>query len=239
MSLDARFTLGIGELHLDIDLQIPNGSIIAILGPNGAGKTTLLRALCGLIGIDHGRILLDDATLDDTDANVHVPAERRGVGMMFQGLQLFPNMSVLENVAFGPRSQGVGREVARREAGAWLDRLGLGDVGTRRPTQLSGGQAQRIALARALAIAPSMVLLDEPLAALDAETRTGLRPELRDHLRALDVPTVIVTHDIIDAQVIADGVVVLEQGRITQRGTVEEVAADPGSPYVAELVSRL
>ena len=184
-------------------------------------------------------MILDTVTLDDTEANIHVPTERRGVGMVFQDQQLFPDMSVLENVAFGPRSQGVARAEARRVAGSWLDRVGLGGLGGRRPRELSGGQAQRVALARALAISPALVLLDEPLSALDAENRAGLRHELREHLCALDVPTVLVTHDIEDARVIADEVVVLEAGRITQRGSLEELAAGPVSPYVSELVSRL
>jgi molybdate transport system ATP-binding protein len=239
MSLDANITVGLGSLQLDIALHVAGGSITAILGPNGAGKTTLLRSLSGLIGINHGRVLLDGVTLDDTNAHIHVPAEQRRVGMVFQDQQLFPDMSVLENVAFGPRSRGVARNEARSTAASWLERVDLGGFGDRRPRELSGGQAQRVALARALAISPALVLLDEPLSALDAENRARLRPELRDHLCALEVPTVLVTHDLVDAQMIADRVVVLEQGRITQTGTIDEIAAHPGSPYVVELVSRL
>lgn len=239
MSLDATIDVRIGSLRLDLALQVPGGSVTAIVGPNGAGKTTLLRSLSGLIAPDHARVILDTVTLDDTGANIHVPTERRGVGMVFQDQQLFPDMSVLENVAFGPRAQGVARAEARRSAASWLDRVGLVGLGGHRPRELSGGQAQRVALARALAISPALVLLDEPLSALDAGNRAGLRPELREHLCALDVPTVLVTHDIMDARVIADEVVVLEAGRITQRGSLEELAATPVSPYVRELVSRL
>jgi molybdate transport system ATP-binding protein len=239
MSLDATINVDLGSLQLDIALRVAGGSITAILGPNGAGKTTLLRSLSGLIGIDVGRVLLDGVTLEDTDTRIHVPTERRRVGMVFQDHQLFPDLSVIENVAFGPRSQGVARNDARRTAASWLERVGLTGFGDRKPRELSGGQAQRVALARALAISPALVLLDEPLAALDAETRARLRPELRDHLHALGVPTLLVTHDLVDAQMIADQVVVLEHGRITQSGTIEEIAAEPGSPYVVELVSRL
>jgi molybdate transport system ATP-binding protein len=239
MSLDATITVSLGSLHLDMALQVAGGSITAILGPNGAGKTTLLRSLSGLIGIDSGRVVLDGVILDDTDAHIHLPTEQRRVGMVFQDQQLFPNMSVLENVAFGPRSRGVDRHEARNTAQSWLERVDLGGFGDRRPRELSGGQAQRVALARALAIAPALVLLDEPLSALDAGNRARLRPELRDYLRALEVPTLLVTHDLLDAQMIAGQVVVLEHGRITQTGTIDEIAADPRSPYVIELVSRL
>lgn len=239
MSLDAIVSVDIGSLQLDLALQVPEGSITAVVGPNGAGKTTLLRSLSGLIALDRARIILSGITLDDTAADIRVPTEQREIGMVFQDQQLFPDMSVLENVAFGPRSHGVARAEARRIAGSWLERVGLGDLGDRRPRELSGGQAQRVALARAMAISPALVLLDEPLSALDAGNRATLRPELRDHLHALDVPTVLVTHDIEDARVIADDLVVLEAGRITQRGSLEEIAAAPVSPYVRELVSRL
>ena len=238
MSLDATITVAVGSLRLDLALRVPGGSITAIVGPNGAGKTTLLRSLAGLIALDHGRVILDGVTLDDTDADIRVPTERRQIGMVFQDQQLFPDMCVLENVAFGPRSRGVARGEARRVAGSWLERVGLGELGGRRPRELSGGQAQRVALARAMAISPALVLLDEPLSALDVGTRADLRPELRDHLRTLDVPAVLVTHDIMDAQVIADEVVVLEAGRVTQRGSIDELAAAPLSPYVRELVRR-
>jgi molybdate transport system ATP-binding protein len=239
MSLDATIAVEVGSLQLDLSLQVAGGSITAILGPNGAGKTTLLRSLSGLIGIDRGRVVLNGVTLDDTDERVHSPSERRRIGMVFQDQQLFPDMSVLENVAFGLRARSVSRIEARSTAESWLDRVGLGGFGDRRPRELSGGQAQRVALARAMAVSPALVLLDEPLSALDAENRARLRPELRDHLCALEVPTVLVTHDLVDAQMIADQVVVLEHGRITQTGTIDEIAADPRSPYIVELVSRI
>ena len=154
----------------------------AILGPNGSGKSTLLSALAGLEAIDSGRISLDDAVLDDPDAGTFVPAQRRRIGMVFQDLLLFPHLDVLDNVAFGPRSRGL--DDPRERARTWLERLGGEDLADRRPGSLSGGQAQRVAMARALATEPALLLLDEPLAALDASTRLEVRRELRTHLRS-------------------------------------------------------
>lgn len=239
MSLRAEIAVRIGSLELDVELHVPDGSVTAIVGPNAAGKTTLLRSLAGLVRIDRGHIELGGEVLDDTDTRVHVAAERRRTGMVFQDQQLFPDMSVIENVAFGLRARRVPRGDARRISRSWLERVGLSGLDDRDPRDLSGGQAQRVALARALAVTPSVILLDEPLSALDARTRAALRPELRDHLRSLAVPSVLVTHDIVDALVIAEEVVVLENGRITQQGSIAEVAADPRSTYVAELVRGL
>jgi molybdate transport system ATP-binding protein len=235
VSLEAQLAVEIGPLDLDVELRVPNGTIMAIVGPNGAGKTTLLRTLAGLIAPDRGRVLLGDRVLEDTTTDAWVPTERRGVGMVFQDHQLFRDLSVRENVAFGLRARGVSRSEARRTADEWLARVGLEGPGDRRPRELSGGQSQRVALARALAISPALVLLDEPLSALDVETRSTLRSELRDHLRARGCPVVLVTHDIDDARVVADTVVVLEAGRITQQGSIDSLAADPRSHYVVEL----
>lgn len=239
MSLDASVEIAVGPLTIDVRLRVPTGSITAILGPNGAGKTTLLQALAGLVVVDRGRITLGPRLLEDTDRAEHVPTERRDIGMVFQEHRLLPDLSVRDNIGFGLRCRGMGRAEADRRAEEWLDRMGLAGLGDRRPRELSGGQAQRVAIARALTIDPALVLLDEPLAALDAETRAALRHGLRDHLHSTDAPTVLVTHDIVDARVVADTVMVLEQGRITQQGTVEDLVARPASPYVAELVRSL
>jgi len=239
MTLDAQFAVSLGALDLEIALTVPTGSVTAILGPNGAGKTTLLRTLVGLIGPDHGRVELDGIVLDDTENAVSIPTEQRSIGMVFQDHQLFADLSVRENIAFGLRARRVGRTEARRAADHWLDRMGLGGSGDRRPRELSGGQAQRVALARALAIAPRLMLLDEPLSALDAETRSVMRPELREHLLAGSIPTVLVTHDLDDARLIADTVVVLEHGRVTQQGTIAQLAAHPQSSYVRQLTRSL
>jgi molybdate transport system ATP-binding protein len=207
-----------------------------VVGPNGAGKTTLLRALAGLVPIDAGRVTLDDTVLDDTDAAVHVPPERRPVAVVFQDYLLFPHMNALDNVAYGLRARGARRSEARGLAREWLERVGAADHAARKPAALSGGQAQRVALARALATQPALLLLDEPLAAIDAAAKGQLRRELRAQLTKSTAVRVLVTHDPVDAIAIGDRLVVLEGGRITQQGTVPEVTARPRSPWVAALV---
>jgi molybdate transport system ATP-binding protein len=212
------------------------GEVLAILGPNGAGKSTLLRALAGLLAIERGRITIDNEVLDDAAADVFVPAEQRPIGVVFQEYLLFAHLSALENVAFGLRARGIGRAEARRRALEWLDRVGLADHAGHKPRALSGGQAQRVALARALATDPRVLLLDEPLAALDAGTRGGVRRDLRRHLASFDGMRVLVTHDPVDAYALADRVAILDAGRVVQVGTIGEVTAHPRSRYVAQLV---
>jgi molybdate transport system ATP-binding protein len=174
--------------------------------------------------------------LEDTASQTWLPPERRRVGVVFQDYLLFPHLSARENVAFGLRARGLERVEARRRADAWLDRVGLADLADRRPRELSGGQAQRVALARALVSEPGLMLLDEPLAALDAGTRLEVRAELRRHLAAFAGPSVVVTHDALDAFVLADRLVVVEAGRVVQAGTPEAVARRPATEYVARLV---
>jgi molybdate transport system ATP-binding protein len=212
------------------------GEVAALLGPNGAGKTTVLRALAGLLPLAEGRVVLDGQVLEDTASRIHVAVERRPVGMVFQEYLLFPHLSVLENVAFGLRSRGVGRAAARRAAAAWLERLGLPAVADARPSTLSGGQQQRVALARALATDPRMLLLDEPLSALDVSVRAEVRRDLRRHLREFPGVNLLVTHDPLEAVALADRLIVLEGGRVLQTGTPAEVTEHPRSPYVADLV---
>ena len=236
MSLAAEVGLRMGTLDLDVEIDVKPGEVLAILGPNGSGKTTLLRALAGLLPIDAGRIVLDDEVLDDPGANLFVPAEQRPVGVVFQDYLLFGHLSVIENIAFGLRARGSSKAEARVRAAQWLERVGLGDVGLQRPRTLSGGQAQRVALARALATDPRLLLLDEPLAALDAGTRSGVRRDLRRHLDSFDGMRVLVTHDPIDAYALADRVAILDAGRVVQVGSLSQVAAHPRSRYVADLV---
>jgi molybdate transport system ATP-binding protein len=233
--LSARIEVRRDRFTLDLDLDVAPGETVALLGPNGAGKSTALRVLAGLLRPVAGRVELAGTVLDGP-GSVHVPAERRPVGMVFQDYRLFPHLSALDNVAFGLRSHGVPRAAARRTAGEWLERVGLSAVAGRRPAALSGGQAQRVALARALAPEPSLLLLDEPLAALDAATRIDLRGELRRHLAAFAGAAVLVTHDPLDAMVLARNVVVIEDGRVVQRGPVAAVARHPQTDYVARLV---
>ncbi|QXJ25505.1 ABC transporter ATP-binding protein [Actinomadura graeca] len=228
--LDARLVVRRGAFDLDLALTVAPGEVVGLLGPNGAGKSTALRALAGLVPMAGGHL-----TVDGTDLRP-LPPERRAVGMVFQDYLLFPHLSALENVAFGPRSQGEGRRAARRGAAGWLERVGLAAHAGARPAQLSGGQAQRVALARALAVRPRLLLLDEPLAALDAHTRLEIRAALRRHLAGFSGAAVLVTHDPLDAMVLADRIVVLEGGRLVQEGVPAEVARRPRTDYVARLM---
>jgi len=225
-----------GAFRLDVEFTAGPGEVLGLLGPNGAGKTTLLRALSGLTPLTTGRIELNDKRLDDVASGEFVAAEHRPVGMVFQNYRLFPHLSVRENIAFAPRSRGRGRRASRQVADSWVDRLGLGELASRRPVQLSGGQAQRVALARALAADPALLLLDEPLAALDARTRLEVRAELRSHLAEFPGPTLLITHDPLEAMVMTDRLLVIEDGRIVQRGTPTEVARRPATQYIARLV---
>jgi molybdate transport system ATP-binding protein len=236
MSLEARVELTLGQLHLHVDLAVATGELVVLLGPNGAGKTTLLLALAGLAALEDGRVVLDSDVLEDTGAGVRVPTERRPIGFVFQDYLLFPHLSALENVAFGLRARGVPRAEARRRAGAWLERVGLAEHAGSRPRALSGGQAQRVALARAMVADPRLLLLDEPLAALDVASRSEVRRDLRRHLASFSGTRLLVTHDPLEAMTLADRLVVLERGRVTQTGTAVEVSARPRSRYVAELV---
>ncbi|GAA0924428.1 ABC transporter ATP-binding protein [Nonomuraea longicatena] len=231
MTLDARLLVVRTGFTLDLDLKVAAGEVVALLGPNGAGKTTALRALAGLTGLSPGSHI----TLDGRPLHT-LAAERRPVGMVFQDYLLFPHLSALDNVAFGPRCHGVGRAEARRVAAELLDRVGLAAHAASRPRLLSGGQAQRVALARALAVRPGLLLLDEPLAALDAHTRLEIRSQLRRHLAEFTGATVLVTHDPLDAMVLADRLVVIESGGVVQEGTPADVARRPRTDYVARLV---
>jgi molybdate transport system ATP-binding protein len=236
MSLEAEVGLTLGRLRLEVELAVGTGELVVLLGPNGAGKTTLLRALAGLVALDRGRVVVDGAVLEDTATGTWVPTERRPIGFVFQDYLLFPHLSALENVAFGLRARGLGRAEARRRAAAWLDRVGLAGHAGARPRALSGGQAQRVALARAMVSEPRLLLLDEPLAALDAATRTEVRRDLRRHLASFAGTRLLVTHDPLEAMALADRLVVLEGGRVTQTGRPAEVSERPRSGYVAELV---
>ncbi|MGC5385566.1 ABC transporter ATP-binding protein [Micromonospora chalcea] len=234
--LDAHLVADRDGFSLDVRLRIAAGEVVALLGPNGAGKTTALRVLAGLHPLTAGHLTLDGADLDRPDRRMWTPPERRPVGVVFQDYLLFPHLSALDNVAFGPRRRGADKRAARARAQEWLDRVGLGDQARRRPRQLSGGQAQRVALARALAVDPALLLLDEPLAALDARTRLDTRAELQRHLGAHPGATLLVTHDPLDALVLADRLVIVEHGRVVQEGDAATVTARPRTDYVARLV---
>ncbi len=236
MTLTASIGLNLGALDLDIEFEIDEAAVVAVVGPNGAGKTTLVRALAGLVPIDRGRVVVNQTVVEAPDLGVRVPPERRGVGVVFQEHRLFANLTALENVAFGLRATGTPKAEARAKAASWLERVGLPEMGTRRPKQLSGGQAQRVALARALVTEPAVLLLDEPLAAVDAAARAELRQVIRQELRRYGGARLIVTHDPVEAASVADRLIVIEGGRITQQGPLVDVTARPRSLWVANMV---
>jgi molybdate transport system ATP-binding protein len=235
VSLDADLQLKRGSLELECVLRAEVGQTIAVLGPNGAGKTTVLRVLAGLQHSVAGRVALDGEVLEDTRSGVWVEPESRRVGVVFQNHALFPHLSILDNVAFGLRARGCERSVARRRAHEWLERVGLEDHATSRPDAISGGQGQRVALARALITEPRLLLLDEPLASVDASAKVDLRRTLRDQVSRFQGVRILVTHDLLEAAALAERVVILEAGRVRQAGTFAEVTARPRSPWVARM----
>jgi molybdate transport system ATP-binding protein len=210
-------------------LHVVAGRPLALVGPNGAGKTTVLNVLAGHLDSECGSILLDGRDL------VGLAPQVRRVGVVFQDYLLFPHLSVADNVAYGIQVGGTRRARARVAAQPWLERFDLAALAVRFPHELSGGQAQRVALARALAAEPEALLLDEPMAALDAEIRDEVRAELAGHLRDFAGPTVIVTHSAADVEALATDVVVLERGSVTQRGTWSSLRKAPATPYVTRL----
>lgn len=228
-------TIRRGDFAVTLDCHLPAGSVTAILGPNGAGKSTVLRAIAGLAPIERGSVSIDGRIVDDGGRTL-VDPRQRSVGVVFQDYALFPHLTVRENVAFGPRSRGRGRAEARRAADIALAGLGIAELADRRPREVSGGQAQRVALARALATEPAVLLLDEPLAALDAETREAIRVELDRQVSDFAGTTVLVTHDPLDALLLADRVIVLESGRVVQDDRPADLARRPATPYVAALM---
>ena len=236
MTLIAEIAVPVGALNLDLNLKVDRESVVALVGPNGAGKTTLVRALAGLLQIHRGRVAIDGTVVEDPANNVRIPPEQRNIGVVFQEHRLFDNLTAIENVAFGLRARGTPKRLARDKAQEWLSHVGLPEVGDRRPRHLSGGQSQRVALARAMAIEPSVLLLDEPLAAVDAAARAELRHLLREELARYPGARLVVTHDPVEAAALAQWLIVLEDGRITQQGPLVEVTARPRSAWVATMV---
>lgn len=234
MSLDSHVIARRGSFEVDIPLQAESGSVIALLGPNGSGKTTTIDAIAGLVPLTGGHVEVGGRTW--ADAHTSLPAQERRTGLVAAQHLLFPHLSAIDNVAFGPRSRGMRRAPARARAQAELDALGVGDLAARRPSGLSQGQSQRAALARALATDPEVLLLDEPLSALDPATRAEVRAVLGRRLAEFPGVTVLVTHDPLDALTLADHLVFIDDGRIAQSGSPEEVIARPRDLYVAHVV---
>ncbi|MGW3207014.1 ABC transporter ATP-binding protein [Streptomyces sp. NPDC001135] len=216
-----------------LDLTVRPGEFLALLGPSGCGKTTALRMLAGFEHPDSGAVLVDDEDV------THVPAHRRDAGMVFQSYSLFPHLNAVDNVAFGLRMRGVRTAERRARAAELLELVGLGDKGERYPHQLSGGQQQRIALARALALRPRVLLLDEPLSALDAKVRLTLREEIRRLQQELGITTLFVTHDQEEALSVADRVAVMRAGRLDQCAEPAELYSRPATAFVAEFVGTM
>jgi ABC-type Fe3+/spermidine/putrescine transport system ATPase subunit len=222
-----RVAYGTNEVLKGIDLAIAPGSFVALLGASGCGKTTLLRTLSGFTAATGGSITVNGRDI------LRQPPEHRGMAMVFQSYALWSHMSVEQNIGYGLKLRRVSREEIRRRVAAMLTMLGLEGYGARAVTELSGGQRQRVALGRALAIEPQILLLDEPLSNLDAGIRLQMRHEIRTIQRKLGVTAILVTHDREEAMVMADEVVILDQGRVAQVGSPEDVYQRPGSPYVA------
>lgn len=227
----------VAERGLDVRVSVGPGEVLAVLGPNGAGKSTVLHVIAGLLRPDTGVVRVGDRVLTDTGAGVHVATQDRRVGLLLQDPLLFPHLSVAANVAFGPNSRRrFGRRQRTRAAAApWLRAVDAADLAERRPRRLSGGQAQRVAIARALAAEPEVLLLDEPLAGLDVAAAAAVRSVLRDVISTARRTTVLVTHDLLDVFGLADRVLVLESGRVSEIGATAEVLAAPRSRFGAQI----
>jgi len=234
--LEARFIKSFGSFSLDVAFGSESGRTTVILGESGSGKSMVLKMLSGLLAPDDGFFALDGRTYVDTGRKVRVPPQERPVGYVFQDYVLFPHLSVVDNVGFGLRMQRVAKAQIRERVAEALAQVHLVGYDDRRPAQLSGGQQQRVAIARALALRPKLLLLDESLSALDIQTRHEVQQELREVLSGLDLTAVMVTHQYRDALMFADQIMVLDGGRVTQRGTHPDLLRDPASSYVAEMV---
>jgi molybdate transport system ATP-binding protein len=235
LRVEARHELG--DLLLDVELAVKRGECLALAGPSGAGKTSVLRVAAGLLRPEQGRVDANGETWLDTERDIDVPAEQRRCGYVFQHYALFPHLSAWQNVAYPLR--GLRKDERRERAAALLERFGLAERANARPHTLSGGERQRVAVARALARRPEVLLLDEPLSALDARTRAAAARELGGVLRESEAPTVLVTHDFADAAQLGDRVGIIDRGRVVQLGTPSELAATPRSAFVADFTGAV
>jgi molybdate transport system ATP-binding protein len=227
----------LGPFLLQAALEV-GAEPLALVGPNGSGKTSLLLAILGLLKLERGHITLGDEVLVDKERAIDRPTEERHMAYLPQDFGLFPHLTAVENVAFALAcgSQSASRRQRRGQAMAWLDRFGLGSVANRVPAQLSGGERQRIALARALASSPRALLLDEPTASLDVEARAEVRAFLAESIHALGLPTILVTHDVMDVEALAGRVAVLERGRVVACGSLDDIRKAPPTPFASKLL---
>lgn len=232
MSWHVAIRLRVGSLDLDLDLR-GDDTPVAVIGPNGSGKTTLLRTIAGAYRPDAGTIRVNEDMLFDAESGVDLPPERRGVGYVPQGYGLFPHLSVLDNVAFSWVSRGVARTERRQAALRLMERMGCAHLADRSPSKLSGGEQQRVALARALTAEPRMLLLDEPLAALDAPSRRQIRSYLAEHLTDRRGPALVVSHEARDVHALGAFVYAIERGCVVQSGTPAALASAPATEFVA------
>ena len=234
--LTASFDTSLGTFRLSLQFSAEAGKTTVLLGESGAGKTTVLRLLAGLLHPNQGHIALDGVMYFDSERHIRIPPQERPFGYVFQDYVLFPHLTVFENVAFGLRAQHLPRRMIAQRVGEALEKVHLTGLDRRRPAQLSGGQQQRVAIARALALQPQLLLLDEPLAALDVQTRREVRHELRHILSQLEITTVMVTHQYLEALLFGHQILVLEEGSILQQGKQRDLLEHPRSSYIAELV---
>lgn len=234
LSADLNVQVGSG-FRVDAVINVPAGHTTALLGPNGAGKSTIVAALAGLQPLTNGSVKLGDRVLDEPSSGTFVRPEHRRIGIVFQNALLFPHLTVIQNVEFGPRSlrrdPGLTKDVVAR----WMERLELGPIADRRPGQLSGGEMQRVAIARALATEPDLLILDEPLASIDASARSQIRRLLVDFLAAFDGPAIVITHDPTEAFLLTQSVIIVENGSVTDAGPGDAVRLRPRSTYAADL----
>ncbi len=234
--LNISLNTHLNTFHLSLDFTAKQGQTTVLLGESGAGKSTVLRLVAGLLTPQKGLISLENDVYFDSERGVNVPPQERPFGYVFQDYALFPHLSVFENIAFGLRAQRLPRSVVRQRVGAALEQVHLPGLEQRRPAQLSGGQQQRVAIARALALQPHLLLLDEPLSALDVQTRREVRQELRHILAEVDTTTLLVTHTYLEALLFGQNILVLEGGHVLQQGGQRDLLEHPRSSYVAELI---
>ena len=227
----------LGALRLEVELDVPAGRCLAIAGPSGAGKSSSLRVAAGLLRPDRGRVVCGEEVWLDTARDIDRRPEERRCGYVFQDYALFPHLRAWQNVAYALRDRPRGDR--EREARGWLSRFGLDALADARPATLSGGERQRVALARALARRPGVLLLDEPLSALDTRTRASATRQLAEVLRDTEAPAILVTHDFAEAALLGDAVAVIDEGRVVQQGTASELAARPATAFVADFTGAV